>query len=100
MPMRLCPRRTRRASTRLRAMAKSTADPTERFFDALAVYGNAPLLRKASGVTRFDIVDGKRTSRWFVTIDKGDLTVSRRGPSAADCVVRSDKALFDKVAAG
>jgi hypothetical protein len=81
-------------------MAKAAGDPTERFFETLAAYGHAPLLRKASGVTRFDIVEGKRASRWFVSVDKGDLTVSRRGSGEPDCVIRAEKVLFDRIASG
>ena len=75
-------------------------DPTERFFDAVAGYGYAPLLRKADGTTRFEIVDGKRTSRWFVTANKGHLSVSRRGAGDPDCAIRADKAIFEKIASG
>jgi putative sterol carrier protein len=81
-------------------MAKPTTDPTERFFEALAVYGHAPLLRKASGLTRFEIVSGRRTASWFVTVDKGDVTVSRQGDGPPDCVIRTDRALFDRIASG
>jgi SCP-2 sterol transfer family protein len=81
-------------------MAKSTTDPTERFFEVVAAYGYAPLLRKADGTTRFEIVDGKRTSRWFVTVAKGHITVSRRGAVEPDCAIRVDKALFDRIASG
>ncbi len=58
-----------------------------------------PLLRKASGSTRFDIVDGKKTRRWLVAVDRGNIAVASRG-AEADCVVRADKALFDKVVSG
>ena len=81
-------------------MAKPTPDPTERFFDAVAEFGYAPLLRKAEGTTRFEIVDGKRTSRWFVTVTKGHMSVSRRGVGDPDCAIRADKALFEKIASG
>jgi hypothetical protein len=81
-------------------VAKPTHDPTERFFDAVAAYGYSPLLRKADGTTRFEIVDGKRTSRWFVTVAKGHMTVSRRGVGDPDCAIRADKALFEKIATG
>ena len=48
---------------------------------------------------RFDVVDGSRTERWLVTIEKGKLGVSRRN-GAADAVLRADKAFFDRVVAG
>ena len=81
-------------------MARPSLDPTEEFFAALAALGDAPLLRKADGSTRFEIVDGRRTLRWSVSVDKGHLSVSRRSTAAPDCTVRADKELFDKIAAG
>ena len=42
---------------------------------------------------------GRKTDRWYVTIDNGDIGVTRQ-PSHADCVIRADKALFDKMAGG
>jgi putative sterol carrier protein len=57
------------------------------------------LLRKAAGTARFDVVEGGRTQRWLVTIDKGDIGVSRRN-AAADAVLRADKTSFERVVAG
>jgi len=75
------------------------ADPTGEFFDELGRRGHEPLLEKATGTVRFDVKDGKRTDRWLVAITKGDLAVSRRN-TGADCVVSTDRALFDGVASG
>jgi putative sterol carrier protein len=80
-------------------MSKPQSDPTTRFFEALAAREHEPLLRKATGCTRFDLVSGRKTDRWFVAVDKGDIAVTRQG-SEAQCVVRAEKAVFDKVAAG
>ena len=80
-------------------MVKPTSDPAARFFEELAGRGHEPLLRKASGSTRFDIVDGKKTRRWIVRVDGGDISVSTGGGEAS-CVLRADKAVFDKVVAG
>ena len=74
-------------------------DPTTEFFGELGRRGYEPLLKKATGSARFDLVDGERTERWFVTVDKGDIALSRKN-AAADCVLRADKALFDRVATG
>jgi putative sterol carrier protein len=74
-------------------------DITAEFFDDLAQREKEPLLRNASGTMRFDIADGKKTESWFVTIDKGDLTVSRSGGAANSTLVAS-KALFDRLASG
>lgn len=81
---------------------KNTAalsDPTAEFFESLRRRGHEPRLRRATGTFRFELVDGKKIDRWHVSISKGDLTVSRRG-GAADCVLRSDRALFDRLASG
>jgi putative sterol carrier protein len=74
-------------------------DPTAEFFDELGRRGHEPLLEKATGTLRFDVADGKRVARWLVTINKGDVTVSREN-RRADCVVRADKVLFDKTVRG
>jgi len=74
------------------------ADPTVEFFDELARRGHEPLFEKATGTVRFDLKDGK-TDHWLVTVAKGDLAVSRRN-TRADCVVTTDRALFDGVASG
>ena len=68
-------------------MAKSADDPTARFFEALAERGDEPLLRKATGSARFEIVDGRRTLRWLLTVDKGRLTVSRATTGTPGCVL-------------
>jgi hypothetical protein len=74
-------------------------EATRAFFEKLGERGHDPLLAKAKGSARFEVVEGGRTERWLVTIDRGDLTVSRRN-AAADCVVRADRATFDRIAAG
>ena len=80
-------------------MAAVTSDPTAEFFAELGSRGTEPLLTKAAGSARFDIVDGKRTESWLLTIDKGDIRVSRR-KAAADCILRAERALFNRAAAG
>jgi putative sterol carrier protein len=75
------------------------ADATSEFFEGLGQRGHEPLLRKLRGTVRFDIVDGKRTERRYVTVDRGGLTVSGRG-GRAQGVVRADRALFERIAGG
>src|SRR3954451_24537146 len=75
------------------------ADLTAEFFDDLAQRGHEPLLGNASGTIRFDVANGKKTETWFVTIDKGDVTVSRSG-RAADSTLVASKAVFDRLASG
>lgn len=74
-------------------------DSTAEFFQELGRRGHAPLLEKGTGTVRFDLVDGTRIDRWLVTLDKGDVSVSRKN-AAADCVVRAERTLFDAMASG
>jgi hypothetical protein len=78
---------------------RPTSDTIAEFFAELARRGHEPLLAKARGSARFDIADGKRTERWLVTIDKGNLNVSRRS-ATADCVLRVDRPIFERAVAG
>lgn len=75
------------------------ADATETFFAELAERGHEPLLEKAKGTFRFELRRGKQTDRWLVTIDKGDVSVSRRNV-AADATMRTSRELFDGLASG
>jgi putative sterol carrier protein len=74
-------------------------DATTEFFAGLAARGHEPTLERVKGTLRFDLIEGRRTARWLVAIDKGDVAVSRRNLKA-DCVVRAAKGLFDGIASG
>jgi putative sterol carrier protein len=74
------------------------ADATTEFFQDLGVRGHEPQLEKATGTMRFDLSNGKRT-RWLVTIEKGDVTVSQKS-SRADCVAYADREVFDGIVKG
>jgi putative sterol carrier protein len=74
-------------------------DPTAEFFGGLVEHDRDPLLEKAKGKIRFDLRDGKRVGHWLLSLDDGNVAVSRKN-GAADCVVRAEKALFDEIAAG
>jgi len=75
------------------------ADSTAEFFQELGRRGHELLLEKAVGIVRFDLVEGKRIDRWLVTLDRGDVSVSRKNV-AADCIVRGERVLFDAMATG
>jgi putative sterol carrier protein len=79
--------------------AGQSSDAIAEFFAELGRRGHEPLLENASGSARFDVTGGKRTQRWLLTIDKGDLAVSRTN-AAADCVVRVDRAAFERAVKG
>jgi putative sterol carrier protein len=72
---------------------------TEEFFDELVRRGHEPRLEKVSGTVRFDLENGNGVERWLVTVDKGDIAVSRKN-GKADAVLRTDKALFDRILTG
>jgi putative sterol carrier protein len=75
------------------------AEPTRRFFEALAKKKSEPLLRAVSGTVRCDLEDGERVEHWYVTIKKGDVTIShKRDP--ADCVVTANLATFEAILGG
>jgi putative sterol carrier protein len=67
--------------------------------DGLAASGHDPSLANASGTIRVEVVDGKRTRRWFVTVADGDLKVSRRNVRA-DAVLRAPRPLFEQLVRG
>jgi putative sterol carrier protein len=73
--------------------------PTEAFFTELAARGHDPRLGHAAGTVRFDLTGGHRVERWSVTIDRGAVTVSRRG-GPADAVVRIDRDAMDRLVTG
>jgi len=75
------------------------SDPTREFFYELDKRGYEPMLRKASGRLRFDLTDGSGTVHWLVTVKKGDVSVSR-GNDSADCVVKTDRPLFEAIVRG
>ena len=72
---------------------------TETFFAALGERGHEPLLEKAKGTLRFELKRGKQVDRWFVTIDKGAVSVSRKN-AAADGTLRAPGELFDGLVRG
>jgi putative sterol carrier protein len=75
------------------------ADSTSKFFEELERRGREPLLEKAQGTLRIDLTNGKKSEHWLVAFDKGDLSVSRRN-AKADCVFRTDRALFGRIVRG
>jgi putative sterol carrier protein len=75
------------------------ADDVTRFFRELEQRGDDPVLTKTSGRVRFELVDGRRTDRWTVTIDQGHLSAAHKG-GPAECTVRADRAWFARLSRG
>ena len=74
-------------------------DATTEFFEGLTRRGHEPMLEKTFGTMRVDLVNGKRTERWLVAVDRGDISVSHKNV-AADFTLRAEKAVFNRIAAG
>src|SRR5262245_66084175 len=75
------------------------ADATADFFERLAERDHEPLLEKTSGSVLFELTKGQQTDRWLVSIDKGDIGVSRKG-GRADAPVRARTDVLEGVARG
>ena len=75
------------------------SDDVVEFFSELGRRGHEPLLAKVTGRVRFDLVDGGRTDRWLVAVDKGNIAVSHQdGP--AECAIQAERALFERLCRG
>jgi putative sterol carrier protein len=80
-------------------MAGATvADAIAEFFDELSRRGHEPLLQKITGTFRFDVTGGP-AEHWYVAVERGRVTVSRRN-AKADCSVRADRETFAAIASG
>jgi putative sterol carrier protein len=80
------------------------SDPTTEFFDTLGDHRHHRhhrLLESRAGSIRFDLAGEHETEHWFVEIshEDGELNVSHDA-RAADCVVRADRGLFNKIVTG
>jgi putative sterol carrier protein len=74
------------------------AQVTDALFEDLRRRGHEPLLGQAQGTIRFEL-ENARSRRWFVEVDKGDVVVSHAN-RRADCTIRADEGLFDRIARG
>jgi hypothetical protein len=77
-------------------------DATPPLLETLGKRGSDdPLLAKARGTVRFDIVNGRGrgTESWLVRFDKGNIKVSR-GAGTADTVFRASRDVFDDLGTG
>jgi predicted lipid carrier protein YhbT len=74
-------------------------DGSLQFFQELGRREHEPLLARVTGRVRFDLMDGGRTDRWLVAVDKGRIAVFHEG-GAADCAIRAERALFERLCRG
>jgi len=74
-------------------------DPTTEFFERLSKRGYEPMVREATATVRFEITQGKKTDRWCLVMDKGNLEVTTDCPDA-DCVIIVQRNVFNGIASG
>ncbi|GAB3393362.1 SCP2 sterol-binding domain-containing protein [Micromonospora halotolerans] len=67
---------------------------------ARRVAGRHPDLPETTcGTIRLDLGEGPRTDHWYLTIERQEVRVTRVAEDA-DLVVRADRQVFDRIAAG
>ncbi len=79
--------------------ARPQPDAVTRFFENIASKGYEPLLHHASGTVRLDLRNEEAIEHWYLTMLKGDVTVSHR-KGKADATLRMDKKLFEGMTKG
>lgn len=72
------------------------SDTTFAFFDRLTTRSYEPLLHSVSGTIQCDI---ENVGSWFVTVNKGTLTVSR-DMTEADCAFTCSREDFERMVVG
>jgi len=75
------------------------AELDESLLETLAERSQEQPITAFNGVVCFDVRDGDRVDRWYLTITKGIVTVARKG-GEPDCIVTGDVATFDAVLRG
>jgi hypothetical protein len=79
--------------------SQDTADPVSQFFAVLAQPGHLATFEGQSATLRFDVADGAAAERWYLTVTKGDVAVSRQN-AAADAIVRVQRPIFEAIVTG
>jgi hypothetical protein len=79
--------------------ASLASDPVSRFFAALAQPGHLATFEGESATLRFDVLEGERVDRWYLTVINGDVTVTRRN-RPADVVVRIRRPDIEAIVTG
>ncbi len=74
-------------------------DRVAAFFDEIAGGEHSALLGTASGTVSFELEGRSGVEHWSVTMDRGELSVSRR-KLRADATARLDRKLFEALTQG
>lgn len=81
------------------ALVGEMTTPTRAFLDDLAGRGHVSWLEHERGRLRLELLDEDCMQIWTVAFENGDVTVDRED-SAADAVLRIDRAWFDRAVSG
>ena len=81
------------------AAGVTMADATSGFFDRLGQGEPEPLLGRTNASLRIDLDRDGQVEHWRLDMRRGAVTVSHE-PGPADCVIRTDAALFEDLASG
>jgi SCP-2 sterol transfer family len=87
-----------RTSGRINSIA-GAADPVTRFFAALDQPGHLAIFEGDCASVRLDVLDGKKTERWHVSMTQGDVAV-HRGGGPADAAVRVQRRYLEAMVTG
>ena len=79
--------------------APTQSDPIDQFFADLAQPGHLATFESESATLRFDVPDGTRAERWYVTVNDGDVSVARQG-GQTDVIVTTDRPVLQSIVAG
>jgi hypothetical protein len=77
----------------------TTADPISQFFANLAAPGHLATFEGDSATLRFDVRDGAQVHHWYVTVNDGDVAVTRQN-KAADAVIHVERPQFEAIVTG
>jgi putative sterol carrier protein len=79
--------------------APTDAGSISQFFEDLAQPGHLATLESERATLRFDVRDGSGVQRWYLTVQDGDVTVTRQN-AQADAVVTIDQPHLEAIVGG
>jgi SCP-2 sterol transfer family len=79
--------------------APSPTDPISQFFTGLTQPGHLATFESEHATLRFDVKDGATVQRWHVTVDDGDVTVTRRA-DPADAIMTAERPRVEAIVTG
>jgi len=85
-------------TARIRSAA-APEDPINQFFADLTQPGHLETFESESASLRFEVPNGGRAERWYVTIHDGDVAVARQG-GPTDAIVTTDRPVLEAMVSG